>query len=76
MMLNRISGKTLVGGWFAVVAVIVAWSVAKGAALSTSGLLLVMGAVPVIIMTLIRAGASSPTVAEILRSVDAKDRRG
>jgi hypothetical protein len=46
-----------------------------GATLSTSALLLVMGVVPAIIMMLIRAGAPSPTVAEILHPVDVKDGR-
>jgi len=55
--------------------VIIASSVAMGATLSTSALLLVMGVVPAIIMMLIRAGAPSPTVAEILHPVDVKDGR-
>ena len=75
-MLNNLSRTRLVGGWFAAVAVIVAWSVATGARLSTSALLLVVGVVPVMVMMLIGKGGPSPTVAEILHSVNAKDGRG
>jgi hypothetical protein len=74
-MLNSISRTWLLGSWFAAVAVIVAWSVAMDARLSTSALLLVIGVAPAVVMVLIRAGAPSPTVAEILHSVNAKDGR-
>lgn len=74
-MLNKVSRTRLLGGWFAAVAVIVAWSVAMGASLSTSALLLVMGIAPVVVMVLIGAGAPPPTVAEILHSENAKDGR-
>ena len=74
-MLKRISPMWLLGGWFAAVAVIIAWSVAMDARLSTSALLFVIGVAPVAVMVLIRAGAPSPTVAEILYSVNAKNGR-
>ena len=46
-MLNTVSRTWLLGGiWFATLALIIAWSVAVGASLSTSALLLVMGVVP------------------------------
>ena len=73
-MLNKVSRTRLLGGWLAAVAVIVAWSVAMGARLSTSALLLAMGIVPVV-MVLIGAGGPSPTVAEILHAENAKDSR-
>jgi len=46
------------------------------ARLSTSVLLFVIGVAPAVVMVLIGAGAApSPTVAEILQSVHAKDGR-
>ena len=75
-MLKKVSLTRLLGGWFAAVAVIVAWSVAMDARLSTSALLLLIGVAPAVVMVLIRAGAApSPTVAEILHAVNAKDGR-
>jgi len=75
-MLKSISRTWLLGGWFAAVAVIVAWSVGMDARLSTSALLLLIGVAPAVVMVLIRAGAApSPTVAEILHAVNAKDGR-
>jgi hypothetical protein len=75
IMLKRTSATWLLGFWFAAVAVIVAWSVGVDAKLSTSALLLVVGMAPAIVMLLIQAGAASPTVAEILHTVNAKDGR-
>ena len=73
-MLKSVSWTRLLGGWFAAVAVIVAWSVAMDARLSTSALLLLIGVAPAVVMVLIGAGAApSPTVAEILHSVNAQD---
>ncbi len=74
-MLKSISPTWLLGGWFAAVAVIIALSVAMDARLSTSALLFVIAVGPVAVMVLIGAGASAPTVAEILHSVNAKDGR-
>ena len=75
-MLKSISPTWLLGGWFAAVAVIIALSVAMDARLSTSVLLFVIGVAPAVVMVLIGAGAApSPTVAEILHSVNAKDGR-
>jgi hypothetical protein len=51
--------------------------VAMDARLSTSALLLLIGVAPAVVIVLIGAGAArSPTVAEILHSVNAKDGRG
>ena len=75
-MLNWVSRLWLVGSiWFAALVGVIATSVAMGAAVSTSALLLVLGAAPAFVMVLIRAGAPSPTVAEILHAVNADDRR-
>jgi hypothetical protein len=76
IMLNRVSRLWLVGSiWFAALAGLIATSVAMGATLSTSALLFVLGTAPVAVMVLIRAGAPSPTVAEILHEVNVDDRR-
>jgi len=72
-MLNTVSRSVLVGGWFATLAVIVGFSVAIGASPSTSVLLLVLGVTLAIIVMLISGPKSSPTVAEILYSVETKD---
>ena len=74
-MLNSVSRMWLVGVWFVALAVVIACSVAAGAGLSTSALVLALGVAPVGVMLLIGFGASPPTVAEILHSVNAKDDR-
>jgi hypothetical protein len=74
-MLKSISPTWLLGGWFSAVAVIVAWSVAMDARLSTSALLLLIGVAPAVVMVLIGASAPPPTVAEILHSVNTKNDR-
>ena len=74
-MLNNLIPKWLLGGWFTAIAVIVATSVRMHADLSTSAALLVIGVAPAVVMLLLQAGAPSPTVAEILHSVNTKDGR-
>lgn len=75
-MLNRVSRLWLVGGvWSAALAGLIATSMAMDARLSTSALLFVIGTAPVVVIALLRAGALSPTVAEILHSVDADEGR-
>lgn len=74
-MLSNLSRVSLLSSWFAVVAIIVSISMALGAKLSTSMLLLVLGVAPACVMLLIGFGSPAPTVAEILHSVDAKDGR-
>ncbi len=70
-MLNTISRSWLLGGtWLAAVAVIVASSVAIGARVSTSVLLLAVCTVPAGVVLLIGLGAPSPTVAELLYTVN------
>lgn len=75
-MLHDTSRTTLIGGWFATLAVTAVIAVVAGASLATTTLLLVVGlAAAVAIGTL--AGAPKPTVAEILHSVETNDgRRG
>lgn len=66
-MLNDVSRRWLAGGvWFGTLAAIIACSVALGASLSTSALLLVLGVAPAGVMLLVGFGAPPPTVAEIL----------
>jgi hypothetical protein len=74
-MLNNVSRRWLLSSWFTVVAIMVLWSMAVGARLSTSGLLLVLGIAPGLVMAIMGIGAPAPTVAEILRSVNAPDKR-
>jgi hypothetical protein len=74
-MLKGNSQMWLLGGWFLAVAFIVAWSVGLNARLSTTALLLAIGLAPAVVMLILRAGAPSPSVAEILRAVDAKGGR-
>jgi hypothetical protein len=76
MMLNWVSRLWLVGSiWSVTLAGLIATSVAMGATLSTSALLFVLGVAPAVVIVLIRGGAPSPTVAEILHTVNADDRR-
>ncbi len=74
-MLNRFFGRSLLAGWFAAVAIVVLWSLAIDARLSTSFLLLALGIAPAFISLLIESGASPPTVAELLYAVNTTDRR-
>ena len=74
-MLNRFFGRSLLAGWFAGVAILVLWSMAVDARLSTSLLLLALGVGPAFVSILIESGAPAPTVAELLYAVNTRDRR-
>ena len=75
-MLNAVSRRWIVGGvWLATLIAIVGFSVSMGAALSTTVLVFALGVSPAIVMLVIGAGAPSPTVAQMLHSVRAKDGR-
>ena len=74
-MLHSISPTWLFSGWFAAVALAVTWSVTMDARLSTSALLLVIGLAPAVVMLLLRAGAPSATVAQMLHSTHEKGDR-
>ncbi len=74
-MSNSFLGTSLFVGWFTVVGIVVVWSLAAHATLSTSVLFLAMGIAPVIVMLLIGAGAPPPTVAELLHAVNTKNGR-
>ena len=73
-MLSSLSRSGLVGGWMAVLVLIVV-SIATGADVSTTALLFALGAAPSIVALLIGSGASSPSVAQILYSAQTKDDR-
>ena len=64
-----------IAAWFAVVITMVAASIALHANLSTTVLLLACAIAPAIIVWLLAYAEPSPTVAQILHSVDAKDGR-
>jgi hypothetical protein len=74
-MLNRFFGRSLLAGWFAAVAILVLWSMAVDAKLSTSLLLLALGIAPAFVSLLIESGTPPPTGAELLYAVNTKDRR-
>ena len=75
-MVNRLSRTGIVSGiWLAGVAGLIACSVAMGASVATSSLVLVVGASSMGVALLIGLGAPSPTVAEVLYAVN-KPREG
>ena len=75
-MVNPLSRSGLVVGiWLAALALIIGGSVALGATLTTSVVLLALGVAPVCVMLLIGFGAPPPTVAELLYAVDTNDGR-
>jgi hypothetical protein len=59
-MSNRFFGRSLLAGWFAGVAILVLWSMAVDAKLSTSLLFLALGVGPVFVSLLIESGAPPP----------------
>ena len=74
-MLNDVSRTWLLGGWIAVLALVVSVSVAMAASLSTTMLLVALGVVPGIVVAVLKGSAASPTVAEILHAADRTDGR-
>ena len=74
-MVNTIFTASVIGGWIAVVTIIAVASVALGANLSTTALLVALGLAPAIVVALVANGAPSPSVAQILHAVETKDGR-
>jgi len=74
-MLNNLSRSVVLGAWAGLLAIIVSASVVMGANLSTTALLLALGAAPALVMGLLARSAPAPSVAEILYAVDKKDGR-
>ena len=75
IMLNRFSPSWLLAGWLAAVTALAASTFIMGARISTSLLFVALGLAPVIVTLMIGFDPPSPTIAEILYAVDAKDRR-
>lgn len=73
--ISNISSRWLLGGWLGVMAILVAFSVAMHARVSTTAFLLALGMAPPIVFMFMRAGAPAPTVAEILHTATSKDGR-
>lgn len=65
----------MLAAWVAALTIIAVTSVAMDAHRVTTALLVALGIAPGIVVALVLAGAPSPTVAQILYSVDAKDGR-
>ena len=65
----------LLVAWLLAVMMIVAASMAMGANLSTTAVLLALGIAPVIVIVLLAHSEPSPSVAQMLRPGDTKDGR-
>lgn len=65
----------VVGPWFAALALTVAASVALKANPSTTALVLALGIAPAVVVALLAHGQPSPSVAQILYTVETTDRR-
>ena len=74
-MVSNVSTSALLGGWAALLALIIGTSISVGANPSTVVLLFALGAAPGIVMFLLAHKSPSKSVAEILYSVDGKDGR-
>ena len=72
-MLNAFRSSWLFSAWIAAVAIIVAVSIAMGANLLTTALLLTFGIAPAIVVALLMNGEPSASVAQILHSAETKD---
>ena len=70
-MLNIAFRTWLIGGWIAILAVIVAVSVAMGANLSTTSLLLALGAAPAAVIPTSCPACQSSTIVTTAKSPDA-----
>ena len=75
-MLNAtLRSRWLISAWVAAVTIMAAASMAMGAELSTSAILLALGIAPAIVIALLAHPEPSPSVAQMLRSGDTNDRR-
>jgi len=63
------------GGWLTALAAIVAVSMSMDANVSTTALLVALDVAPALVAVLIAGGVPSPTVAELLHSVEANGSR-
>ena len=74
-MLNVASRTWLIGGWVIVLALVVTVSVSMAASTSTTVLLAALGVAPGVVIALLKRGAASPTVAEILHAAQVEEGR-
>ena len=74
-MLSHLLRSVVLGGWMASLALILGVSTAMGANVSTIALLVALDVAPALVAVLIAGGVPSPTVAEILHSVEANGSR-
>jgi len=74
-MLSHLLRSVVLGGWMASLALILVVSTAMGANVSTIALLVALDVAPALVAVLIAGGVPSPTVAEILHSVEANGSR-
>ena len=74
-MLSTLSRSALVGGWTTLLVVVVAVSVAMGASLSTTAFLFVLGFAPVFVVLLLMGGSPSPSVTQILHTLESRENR-
>jgi len=75
MVKTTFTSSWVIGSWIAAVVMILGASLAMGANLSTTALLVALGVAPGIVVALLAGGTPSPTVAQILHPVETEDRR-
>ncbi len=75
MMNATLRSSWLLGAWLAAVATSAAACVAMGASLSTAAVVLALGIAPAVIMAVLTHSQPPQSVAQILYSVEKKDRR-
>jgi hypothetical protein len=74
-MLNVVSRAWVMASCLTALALVLPFTMSMAASLSTTVLLLALGVAPGIVIALLKNGQASPTVAEILHTVEAKDVR-
>jgi len=75
MLNTTFTSSWVIGGWIATVATIMGASLAMSANPSTTALLVALGVAPGIVVAFLAVGASSPSVVQILHSVETEDGR-
>jgi hypothetical protein len=75
MVNTRIGSSWMIASWIAALAIITVVSVAMNAHRSTTALFVVLGIAPGIVVALVMGGAPSPSVAQIIHSVETKGGR-
>jgi hypothetical protein len=75
VMLSDLFRSVVFGSWITSLAVIAVVSIAMDANVSTTALLVALDVAPALVAVLIAGGVPSPTVAELLHSVEANGSR-